>query len=174
MQQSATRRGAWLGGLGAIGRRIRALQAMEPERGGSYPPGLTIINPIDLEEIMAVIDAVRDRYPVPSQEKTTDVYCVGGALCLYMGRPTRIPSVQELRDLLEEQFCRERPNLARAAAHVIIRLNDAAKFEAAWQAAAAAEAGDPARLYDLAVEHDLLDKLPTVVERFLSIMRWPV
>lgn len=114
------------------------------------------------------IEDIQEQFPAPVEEKkrkeSAGAYCVGGALCLFMGRPTRFPNVQDLTEVLVECYHKD-PTISTTAATLIVLLNDDGKFEAAWQAAAT---DDMAELYALARDNDLLDEVPTIWEWFLS------
>jgi hypothetical protein len=84
------------------------------------------------------ITDIRARYPRPRAGPCGNVsglfYCVGGALCLHIGRSLAytFPSRTALSEALRES----NPDLTLVAAHdfagLIIRANDAGNFEAAW------------------------------------------
>lgn len=114
------------------------------------------------------IEDIQAKFPAPVKEaqrkEAADVYCIGGALCLFMGNHQRFPNVQDLTEVLIDDYKKD-PTVATTAATLIVLLNDDGKFEAAWQAAAT---DDMAGLYALARDNDLLDEVPTIWEWFLS------
>jgi hypothetical protein len=87
---------------------------------------------------------IRALYPNPISADTPlacraeDDYCVGGALCKYLGRGTgwegeRFPMVAALTDVLQEANTRLPYLSAQKRAEKITRANDAGNIDKAWQ-----------------------------------------
>lgn len=80
------------------------------------------------------VEDIRAKYPNPQKSADLQVgYCVGGALCQYVGMNLRYPICG-----LDTALRRSNPSLSAARAAVwrrrIISANDRCDFESAWQA----------------------------------------
>jgi hypothetical protein len=80
---------------------------------------------------------IRARYPRPRRGPYDGIslfYCVGGALCLHIGRSTAyaFPSKTALAEALREANPGLTAGKSREFAHFIVYANDHSEFEDAW------------------------------------------
>ena len=82
------------------------------------------------------VEQVREKYPKPSRArpdtKIREAYCVGGALCLFIGSTMRFPCSGDLANILRSLNIDLSDDAAITYADAIIRKNDSGDFDGAW------------------------------------------